>query len=160
MASLELEYEEALRRLALSDDRFVASILAPLRDERTAAEAAVTDLTDEALLRIVASLDSRTRSLVALAAIVAVGSGAASIEAAVERALQADATVEDVIGVVVSIAPAVGSARVVDCAPFVAAAVGYDVWTDLEGFGGTASDGADVPAAIATDPPGARARQR
>ena len=132
MAAHGLDYEEALRRLALDDERFVASILALHRDQRAAADPAATD---EALLRTVATLDGRTRSLVGLAAIVAMSSGGASIESAVERALGAGATIEDVIGVVVSIAPEVGSARVVDCAPFVAAAVGYDVWTDLEGFG-------------------------
>ena len=156
MAAHGLDYEETLRRLALDDDRFVASILALHRNQRAAADPAMTD---EALLQTVATLDGRTRSLVGLAAIVAVGSGAASIESAVERALGAGATVEDVIGVVVSIAPAVGSARLVDCAPAVAAAVGYDMWADLEGFGRPLAVDTDAPAAVANESPSARRRE-
>ena len=146
MTADEFDYQEALRRLALNDERFVASMLSFHRGTGTTIGPGVTE---EALRRAMASLDGRTRNLVDLAAFIAVGSGEASIDSAVENALQAGATVEDVIAVLVSIAPAVGSARIVDCAPVLAAAVGYDMWADLEGFGEPPTAEAEASAAKA-----------
>lgn len=150
MATAELDYEEALRRLALNDERFLASILARSRDRDAAVDVG------EVPARALTTLDGRARRLVALAAFIAVGSGETIIEGAVEDALQAGASVADVVGVVITIAPAVGSARVVDCAPYVAAAVGYDMWADLEGFGGPVTDDPHAPAVVAGGSPPTR----
>jgi alkylhydroperoxidase/carboxymuconolactone decarboxylase family protein YurZ len=150
MATGELDYEEALRRLAVNDERFLASILARRRGKDDAVEAGGS------MERPVATLDGRTRELIVLAALIADGSGETSIEGAVEDALQAGASVADVVGVVIAIAPAVGSARVVDCAPYVAAAVGYDMWADLEGFGGPVADDPHAPAVVAGESPPTR----
>lgn len=112
------------------------------------------------MLQAVEALDGRTRRLVDLAALIAVGSGEASIDSAVEGAILAGATVEDVIGVLFSIAPTVGAARVVGCAPHIAAAVGYDMWADLEGFGTPPAGVTETPAAVASQGASAHRRDR
>jgi hypothetical protein len=54
----------------------------------------------------------------------------------------------------------VGSTRVVDGAPLVAAAVGYDMWADLEGFGGPPAGDREAPEAVASEAPVARQPHR
>jgi alkylhydroperoxidase/carboxymuconolactone decarboxylase family protein YurZ len=122
MSAVAPEYQEALRRLALNDERYVASVLA---------RHAVNDAQDHADPRQQA-FDDRTKRLVDLAALIAMGSGPTGIDAAVTSAFGAGATPEDIVEVLLSIAPVVGSARIVSCAPHIAAAIGYDMETDLE----------------------------
>jgi hypothetical protein len=47
-------------------------------------------------------------------------------------ALGAGATVDDIVGVLIAVAPTVGLARVVSAAPQLAAAIGYDVERAIE----------------------------
>ena len=47
-------------------------------------------------------------------------------------ALASGATVDEIVGVLIAVAPTVGLARVVSAAPAVAAAIGYDIDAALE----------------------------
>jgi 4-carboxymuconolactone decarboxylase len=104
------DYEQALRRLAVNDDQFVAALLAQNDTE-------------------IAGLchDPRLCALVRLGALIANEGTPASYQSAVNSALAGGATVEDVIGVLTAVAATVGSARVVAAAPRLARAVGFDV---------------------------------
>ncbi len=108
----EPDYREVLRRLSLNDERFVADALAG-RVDRVEPAGMV--------------LDPRTRRLVDLAALIGIEAGEAPISVAVEKALAAGARVEEVVEVLLSVAPSVGSARIVAVAPRIAASIGYDL---------------------------------
>ena len=114
-------YREVLRRLAINDESFVASALT--RN--------VGPGTDDALGSGGGGIDDHTRRLVELAALIAIGSGPASIDAAVSAAFGAGASPEEVVEVLLAIAPDVGAGRVVSAAPHVASAIGYDLDADL-----------------------------
>lgn len=108
-------HEDALSNLATNDERFVEEVLA-MR-----------------LANIDASgLDPKTHALVGLAALIALDAAPASYRWSVGRALAAGATVDDVVGVLIAVAPAVGLVRVVSAAPEIASAIGYDVEQALE----------------------------
>src|SRR6478609_6060794 len=109
------EYQERLRSLALSDAEFVRSVLGMGQD------------TVE-----ISRLDPKTHALVRLAALLAVDSGQASYNATVEVALASGASVDEIVGILIAIAPAVGLGRVVAAAPELALALGYDVESALE----------------------------
>jgi alkylhydroperoxidase/carboxymuconolactone decarboxylase family protein YurZ len=117
-------YEETLRRLSLHDEAFVAAMMGEYVGVRRAG-----DVDDKAQM-----LDDRTRRLVILGALIAIDAGPAAIDAAVAAAFGAGATTEDVVDVLLVVAPAVGTARVVTAAPFVAASVGYDLDGAFEGI--------------------------
>jgi alkylhydroperoxidase/carboxymuconolactone decarboxylase family protein YurZ len=102
--------EQQLRRLALNDEKLVASVLA-------AGPAA----SPEPLL------DRKTEALVRVGALLAVGASTASLRWTVEVAQAAGATDEEVLGVLIAIGPAVGLARVVAQAPRLALAMGYEI---------------------------------
>ena len=73
------------------------------------------------------SLDPRTVALVRLGALVGTGGGAvASMDAVTGAALDAGATVSDIVDVLLAVLPIVGTARVVDAAPRVALTLGSD----------------------------------
>jgi 4-carboxymuconolactone decarboxylase len=74
-----------------------------------------------------AAMDAKTCALVRIGAILATGAGAPTYEWAVRAAFNAGATVEEILGVVTAVAPAIGVARVVSAAPALALAIGYDV---------------------------------
>jgi alkylhydroperoxidase/carboxymuconolactone decarboxylase family protein YurZ len=78
-------------------------------------------------------LEHRTAALVHLAGLVALPSAPASYHAAVAAALAEGASEDDVLGVLVCLAPVVGTARVIQAAPDVALALGYDVDSAFEG---------------------------
>jgi 4-carboxymuconolactone decarboxylase len=79
------------------------------------------------------SLDPRTVALVRLGALVGTGGGAvASMEAVTGAALDAGASVSDVVDVLLAVLPIVGTARVVDAAPRLALTLGCDT-QDLPG---------------------------
>jgi alkylhydroperoxidase/carboxymuconolactone decarboxylase family protein YurZ len=103
------DYEQTLRKLALNDDEVVASVLAQSQTEGASGS------------------DPQTLALVRLAALIAIAGSPGSYLSAVDAALAAGAPVEDVVGVLIAVAPTVGSARLVAAAPLVAGAVGYDV---------------------------------
>jgi alkylhydroperoxidase/carboxymuconolactone decarboxylase family protein YurZ len=108
------EYKEHLRRLAVHDESLLRAISLggssyepPMIDDRTAA-----------LLRV--------------AAMVAVDASPASFQHAVMLALAAGATSDQIVACLEAVTPVTGTARVVQCAPKVALALGYDVDAALE----------------------------
>lgn len=80
-------------------------------------------------------LDPKTHALVRLASLVASGASGVSYLGSVEAGLAAGATEDEIVGTLVAVAPTVGVAHVVDAAPKLALALGYDVDAALEGFG-------------------------
>ena len=102
--------EDLLRRLALNDERSVASALADGEG----------------------GLDPKAHALVRLGALVSVGAAPASYRLTVERAYAAGATDEEIVGVLTAVGPAVGFARLVAAAPDLALAIGYDVEAALD----------------------------
>ena len=102
-------YEQTLRRLAIDDERVVASVAQGAPE----------------LGGVCA--DPEVRALVRLAALIASQGTCASYQSVINSALAAGASVEDVIGVLIAVAPTVGSVRLVAAAPLLARAVGLDV---------------------------------
>ena len=109
------EHENRLRCLALGDERFVNSVLGIELDTVDASH-----------------LDPRTHTLVRLGAMLALDAGLSSYQADVETALAAGASLDEIVGIVVAVAPIIGLARVVSAAPQLALALGYDVEAALE----------------------------
>lgn len=104
------EVEGLLRRLALNDERSVEMVLA--RGSRVETEAMLVPKVD---------------LLVRLGALLALGAATTSLRTTVERAKLAGATDDEIVGVLVAVAPAVGLARVVSTAPRLATAIGYEI---------------------------------
>lgn len=77
-----------------------------------------------------AALTPKLELLVRLGALVALGAGTTSLRSAVQRARGAGATENEIVGVLVAVAPAVGLARVVSTAPRLASAIGYRIEED------------------------------
>ncbi len=102
------EYKEHLRRLAIHDDALIASL--------TAANTPTTS-----------ALDQRTEALVRIAATIAVDAATSSYQHAVGVALAAGATRDEIVAALEAVAPVTGAARIVQSAPKVALALGYDV---------------------------------
>jgi alkylhydroperoxidase/carboxymuconolactone decarboxylase family protein YurZ len=117
MGRIPSAYGDTLRRLTLHDDTFVADVLGGI----TSAPA-------------VPALDTRTQALVRLGALIALDAGPTAIERSVMASIAAGASPGDVVDVLLTVAPTVGSARVVSAAPRMAAALGYDVAAALERF--------------------------
>jgi 4-carboxymuconolactone decarboxylase len=72
-------------------------------------------------------LDANVQALVALGALLSVDAATVSLRLMVDDAHRAGATEDEIVGVLLAIAPAVGHARVVSAAPRLALALGYDV---------------------------------
>jgi|SRR5688500_10324083 alkylhydroperoxidase/carboxymuconolactone decarboxylase family protein YurZ len=108
------EYKRHLRRIAVHDDAF----LDQLAVEGRASAPPV--------------LDDKTTALLRLAATVAVDAAPYSFQHAVALALAAGATNDEVVASLEAVTPVTGAARVVQCAPKVALALGYDVDFALE----------------------------
>jgi 4-carboxymuconolactone decarboxylase len=106
------EYKEHLRRLALHDDALI--------------EATLSEQTSES------ELDERTAALVRVAATIAVDAAPTSFQHAVTLALAAGATNDEIVATLAAVTPVTGAARVVQCAPKLALALGYDVDEALE----------------------------
>lgn len=104
------DYEQTLKRLALNDEKLVASTLSQNQTEIGSGTG-----------------DPQTLALVRLGALIAIAGTPGSYQSAVDGALAAGAPVEDVVGVLIAVAPTIGSARLVAAAPLLARAVGYDV---------------------------------
>jgi alkylhydroperoxidase/carboxymuconolactone decarboxylase family protein YurZ len=115
------DYRETLRRLALSDERFMQTELGMGLD------------TVE-----VSQLDAKTHALVRLAAALAMDAAPSSYQSAVELALAAGASIDEIVGTLIAVAPTVGLARVVSAAPELALALGYDVDAAIEAQDGDA----------------------
>jgi hypothetical protein len=102
--------EELLRRLALNDERSVATVLA---GEPPAGD-------DDAL-------SPKVEALVRLAGLLAVGGATTSLRSLVELTRGRGATEDEIVGVLVAIGPTIGLARLVTAAPRLAMAIGYDL---------------------------------
>jgi alkylhydroperoxidase/carboxymuconolactone decarboxylase family protein YurZ len=114
-------YKETLRRLALSDESFVDSVLGMGHDTVDASR-----------------LDPKTHALVRLGASLAIDAAPSSYQANIEVALAAGANIDEIVGTLIAVAPTVGLARVVSAAPELALALGYDVDAALERRSGDA----------------------
>ena len=109
------EYKQHLRRLAVHDEALLEAIA------RNGGPFATT-----------AAIDERTAALVRVAATIAVDAAPASFQHAVALALAAGATSNEIVASLEAVTPVTGTARVVQCAPKVALALGYDVEAALE----------------------------
>ena len=107
--------EETLRKLAIRDDAFVASILARERDDAATS-----------------GLDAKTHALVRVGALIAIDAAPPSYMDPVESGLASGATVDEFVGALIAVMPTVGVARVVSAAPKLGLALGYDVVEALE----------------------------
>jgi 4-carboxymuconolactone decarboxylase len=96
---------------------------------------------DEALLEVIAVeggsygpsvLDERTTALIRIAATVAVDAAPSSFQHAVALAIETGVTSDEIVASLEAVTPVTGAARVVQCAPKVALALGYDVDAALE----------------------------
>ena len=106
---------DILRRLAIHDDTYIESVFARgIRD--TAAS----------------GLDEKTQAFVRLGALVAVDAAPPAYMCAIESAVEAGATVDDVVGILAALLPTIGTDRVVAAAPKLGLALGYDVNEALE----------------------------
>ena len=109
------KHEDALRSLTLCDERFIEDVLSMHLGDIDAS-----------------GLDPKTHALVRLAALVALDAAPASYQWSASVALASGATVDEIVGVLIAVAPTVGLARVVSAAPEVAVAIGYDIDAALE----------------------------
>jgi 4-carboxymuconolactone decarboxylase len=107
--------EEILRRLAIGDRSLIAA-LAGSRDADPVAS----------------RLDELTESLVHVAVLVPLDAPQSSYQEAVEAAMRAGATLEDLLATLLATVEAVGVPRAVAAAPRIALAAGYDVDAALE----------------------------
>lgn len=110
-----VRYQDVLRCLAVNDRRFVADELAIDRHP----ERAVT-------------LDAKSRALVRVAALVARDGSVETFRWTIGDALDAGADADEVVGVLLAVAPLIGVARVVASARKVALALDYDIDAALE----------------------------
>ena len=108
------DYRDRLRKLTLRDEALVAALLAnePGREE--------------------SGLDAKTHALVRLSTTVAVDAGQPSYQDAVDRALSAGATADEIVGTLVAVICLTGVPRAVSAAPRLGLALGYDVDAELE----------------------------
>lgn len=77
-------------------------------------------------------LDDRTRALVVIGAALCSNSPTNRLRSFVETAKTAGATEEDILGVLLAVAPAAGESRLVTVVPRISKALGYDVDRALE----------------------------
>ena len=116
------DHRETLRKLAIRDESLVHSIMAADRDGVSAS-----------------GLDPKTEALVRIAALVAVDASPPSYMSVIESGLSAGATVDEIVGTLLSVMPAIGVADVVSAAPKLGLALGYDVSVGLEELSGESS---------------------
>jgi 4-carboxymuconolactone decarboxylase len=107
--------EDGFRRLTIGDPGLVASVAGP--------EGRPFDTR---------CLDARTEALLQIGALIALDAPPSSYRPVVEAAQRAGARLEELLAVLVAVAGAVGSARIVSAAPKIALAAGYDVEAALE----------------------------
>jgi alkylhydroperoxidase/carboxymuconolactone decarboxylase family protein YurZ len=113
------DYRDTLRRLALSDERFMETELGMGLDTAD-----------------ISQLDAKTYALVRLSAALAIDAAPSSYHSAVEPALAAGASIDEIVGTLIAVAPTIGMARVVSAAPELALALGYDVDGAIEAHEG------------------------
>ena len=108
------EYKEHLRLLAVHDEALLEAV-------------AVAGSSYDASV-----IDKRTAALIRVGATVAIDAALASFQHAVTLALAAGATSDEIVASVEAVTPVTGAAQVVQCAPKVGLALGYDVDAALE----------------------------
>jgi len=108
------DYKQHLRRLAVHDDALLDQLAV---DGRALAPTV---------------LDDRTAALIRVGATIAVDAAPYSFQHAVALALDAGATTDEIVASLEAVTPVTGAARVVQCAPKLALALGYDVDAALE----------------------------
>jgi 4-carboxymuconolactone decarboxylase len=108
------EYKQHLRQLAVHDE----ALLETIGTERSSFATTV--------------IDEKTAALVRVAATIAVDAAPPSFQHAVALALAVGATSDEIVAILEAVTPVTGTARVVQCAPKVALALGYDVEAALE----------------------------
>ena len=109
---MDVDYTDLLRRLSLHDERVAA---------------ALGSTADAPLSGVDGNLDPRTLALVRLAALVAVGGAVPSYGAQIDAAVDAGATVDEIVDVLLGVIAVVGLPRVVAAAPKLALALGHDL---------------------------------
>ena len=109
------DHRERLRRLAVRDESLVEAVLS-----------------NEPANREQSGLDPKTHALVRLTATVALDPGQPSYQHAVDRALAAGATADEVVGTLVAMMSLTGIPSAVSAAPKLGLALGYDVEAALE----------------------------
>ena len=102
-------HRQHLRRLALHDD---ALLNASAVERRSFPDSVI---------------DERTAALVRIAATIAVDAAQSSFQSAVSHALAAGVSADEIVAALEAVTPVTGAARVVQCAPKIALALGYDV---------------------------------
>ena len=108
------DHRQRLRRLALHEDALLAASAA---EDRSAPDSVI---------------DARTAALVQLAATIAVDAAPSSFQRAVSHALAAGVSADEIVASLEAVTPVTGAARVVQCTPKIALALGYDVDAALE----------------------------
>ena len=108
------EYKQHLRQIAVHDQALIEEI-------------AVDGSSFAATV-----LDEKTAALVRVAATIAVDAAPSSFQHAVMLAAAAGATNDEVVACLEAVTPVTGASRVVQCAPKLALALGYDVDAALE----------------------------
>jgi len=111
----KIEHQERLRSLALNDTCFVQSVLGMGQDTVESSR-----------------LDPKTHALVRLAALLAIDATPSAYHARAEEALAAGASFDEIVGILIAVAPDVGLGRIVSAAPELGLALGYDVDAALE----------------------------
>jgi alkylhydroperoxidase/carboxymuconolactone decarboxylase family protein YurZ len=109
------DFKDTLRRLSLHDEHFVESVLGMGLDTVEAS-----------------GLDPKTHALVRLGASLAIDAAPSSYHSNVDSAMANGASVDEIVGTLIAVAPTVGITRVVSAAPELALALGYDVDAALE----------------------------
>jgi 4-carboxymuconolactone decarboxylase len=107
-------HRDALRRLAMNDEVFIEQVLSiGLNDDHS-------------------MLDPTTSAVARLGALIALDAPPVTYQWHTTRALAAGVALDEIVGVLIAVAPIVGIARVVSAAQEVALAIGYDIDADLE----------------------------
>jgi 4-carboxymuconolactone decarboxylase len=109
------DYRCTLRKLAVRDDRYIEALLQSARESAARA-----------------GIDPQAHALVRMGALIAMNAAPPAYMNAVEAALAAGASHEQIVGTLIAVLPVVGEARVVSAAPNLGLALGYDVGDALE----------------------------
>lgn len=108
-------FHQALRKLALRDDRYIEAVLGGEHENMEAS-----------------GLDPKVYALVQLGALITLDAAPASYQSIVEDAIAAGASVDEITGALIALLPVTGVPRVTSAAPKLGLALGYDVDEALE----------------------------
>ena len=111
----DADYREVLRRLVVNDERYLAELIAGSRRPGE-----------------IWGLDAELRSLARIGALTAQNGPAQAFRWEIGDALDAGVSPEQIVGLLVALAPLVGTSRVAEVAPKVALALDYDLEAALE----------------------------